>query len=108
MIAGLPRNRDFLIPDSGLQNTNNWDASQPTNCNNNLSCAVIRPAGFVTPLCSRRTIRPPKGEPLCWYPVADVHREWAGRILGKTVFGALTDRSFRRRRIDEILGLTRG
>jgi len=44
------------------------------------------------------------GEPLFWYPVADVHCEWQGRILGKTVFGTVADRSFRPRRIDEILG----
>jgi hypothetical protein len=62
-IGGLCENCDFSIPDRGLQHLSIRDLPDRPSCNNNLLCAVIRPAGFCGALCSRRIIRRPIVEP---------------------------------------------
>ena len=54
------KNSDLLMPDSGFAAHRRLGCLQSTKLHN-LSCAAIRPAGFVRRLCSRRIIRRPRG-----------------------------------------------
>ena len=104
--AGVRENSDLLIPDSGLLHADDWGwfpidqlqqqfiiRSDPAPLH---PCARDGPSdGRWGSRCSGIRLR------MCT-------ANGQGRILGKTVFGTVADRSFRPRRIDEILGLTRG